>query len=135
MNKKFDDHGYMKYGDDDGFSQRYDPMAVRSATKKSDQLEYPSYRDDRFRKMQALYGQEEAGLEYNYDDRLMQWDYEAHKRGVEAIEKGNWTAAKVEKYLTAYFQKPVEIRYVGGMANLSSGHPVYVYGYKFKEDK
>jgi len=129
----YDAAGRSSY-DDDQWVRRPEVLVE---TRRDRQLAYPSYTDARFKKMQTLFGKEDKEFRYEYDDRLIMWDYDAHERGIEGGKSSNKIERSVdwiEAYLSAYYEKPVVVGFVEGMANLSSGFPVYVYGFKFKEE-
>lgn len=77
----------------------------------------------------------EDGIEYNYSDRLLQWDYnkhsEAHKIAKE--KTSDKTALYYEYYLSAYFGKPIEILHILAGVNVSNGYSYLVFGYKEKK--
>ncbi len=94
----------------------------------------PHYTEKLFNKPQTVFGKEEKGLEYVYSDRLWQWDYaKAQSAGEIANTSGttrhsaNW----VQKYLEAYYDRPVYVGHILSGVNVSNGYPYWVVGFKF----
>ncbi len=94
----------------------------------------PHYTDGRFAKEQTVFGECHKDIEYEYSDRLVQWDYSAHERANkianEKVTNSN-TAAWVEAYLSEYFQRPIEILHIISGVNRSNGYPYNVFGFKY----
>jgi len=100
----------------------------------------PHYSDSRFKPAngwghvdRTVYGAKEPGLHYDYNDRIVEWDYEKSKSAwAIAKETGAQphTARLLNAYLSAYFDKPVVIRHIIAGVNRSNGWPFCVYGYK-----
>lgn len=63
--------------------ERVEPpkRAPQVATTKQAQWAFPHYSDPMWNEPQTVYGAAAAGLNYNYDDRLRQWDVDAWERG------------------------------------------------------
>jgi hypothetical protein len=111
-------------------------MFYTEAEQKKDVPLYtmPHYTDKRFDKPQTVFGKEEDGLHYDYSDRLWQWDYDKAKLAAAKAENSgavNKSAAWYEAYLSAYFEKPVELKHVLAGVNLSNGYTYAIFGYKF----
>lgn len=70
-----------------GFYHDADLGRVPVTFSKEQTLIYPSWTDERFKKAQTVYGRKMDGLEYVYDDRLVQWDRQAHERGREVANE------------------------------------------------
>lgn len=98
-------------------------------------IPHPLYSDSRYHygKTQVLWGRKEKGLEWNYSDRLWQWDYDKAKKASEVASASGAlqnTAGWHEAYLNAYFEKKtIELRCIIGGCNVATGYAYYVYGY------
>ncbi len=99
----------------------------------------PHYTDDRFKTAQTVFGKPPKSdyghkdLNYDYSDRLWEWDYNKAKRSSEIASGTGATARSVrwyEAYLSAYFDKPIEIVHILAGFNVSNGDPYAVFGYK-----
>jgi hypothetical protein len=96
----------------------------------------PHYSNDRFKKPQTIFGEEEKGLWYDYSDRLISWYWD--NQGVardKANESGharnsvNW----LEVWMEGLCGKKVTIHHVVSGVNHSNGYPYFVLGYKVIE--
>lgn len=93
----------------------------------------PHYTDERFRHAQTVYGREEERLAYDYSDRLWQWDSE---KAEQAAKTANASGAKLktarwyQTYLSAYFDKAVEVRHILAGWNRVTGYSYAVFGYR-----
>lgn len=94
---------------------------------------YPHYTNEHYRHPRSVFGQETDGVEYNYSDRLLEWDYAKHTAAWETAKQSqeSGTCLFFEAYLSAYFDKPVEIVNIMAGWNWSNGYPYQVFGYKF----
>lgn len=93
----------------------------------------PHYTDDRFKKEQTVFGEEQSGLAYDYSDRLWQWDSDKAKEALEVAKNSGEvksSAAYYEVYLSHYFGKPVEIGHIIAGVGRSNGYPYCVFGYR-----
>jgi len=80
----------------------------------------------------TVFGKGEEGITYEYDDRIMQWDYHKHEK---AILHAN---SKVEEetktwyveYLNFYYDKKIDLRHILQGCNRSNGFPYLVFGFK-----
>lgn len=86
----------------------------------------PHYTEDLFRHAQVIFGERGMGKHCAYSDRLMQWDYEAHKRAWEYANEncrrstGRW----YQEYLRAYYNNEgIEVTCIMSGHNLSNGYP------------
>lgn len=124
--------------DDWGYDERrnwYERSAVRpAASSPSAVLPYPHYTDEYWNTARLIWGQECKTAECNYSDRLWQWNYEAAERAGQAVKGMPDTAARAEKWLSAYHERPVILRYIMAGCNASSGFAYYVYGYDYAEE-
>jgi len=100
---------------------------------------HPHYSNRHFEKPRTVFGPESAdssghaGLNYNYSDRLQQWDYSKHSAAWQLANKSNATkdsAAFLEVYLTAYHGKPLEVVHVIAGVNHSNGYPWWCAGWR-----
>lgn len=120
-------------------------------TSKSAQIDgrlfSPHYTDDRFRRgvrtvfLAKGYTLESDGsydrvdgLEYNYDDRIRQWDWDkadASWQAVKAAFEHTNSAEAHEMYLRLFFDAPeLELVHIMTGVNQSNGYCYRVYGYK-----
>ena len=99
----------------------------------------PHYTDKRFNKEQAVFGKHPKSryghdnLKYDYSDRLWQWDYDKAEKSVEVANASGATlrsCKRYEAYLSAYFNKPIEIKHIIAGVNRGNGYPYCVFGYK-----
>lgn len=101
---------------------------------------HPHYSNPRFAKPQTVYLAQGyklgtnggvKGAEYNYSDRLWQWDWnKAHDAwdAVKAQDFVNNSAAQHEAFLKLYYGKDVVLAHIMAGYNVSSGYPYQVYG-------
>ena len=99
----------------------------------------PHYTDDRFKNEQTVFGEQPKsryghdGLHYDYSDRLWQWDYSKAEKSIEIANASGATPKSCrwyEAYLSAYFDRPIEIKHIVAGVNRSNGYPYCVFGYK-----
>ena len=99
----------------------------------------PHYTDRRFNTAQTVFGKPSKSdrghkdLSYDYSDRLWQWDYDKAKRAAEIANETDATpksARWYEAYLSAYFDKPIEIVHILAGVNVSNGYAYAVFGYR-----
>lgn len=111
--------------------------SVPVTNSKNATLPHPHYTDDRFRTEQTVFGKEEQGLHYDYSDRIWQWDCDKAKEASAAASEAGLkrnTCAWYEKYLSEFHGQPVEIKHIMACFHLASGHPLYVFGYRFENE-
>ena len=100
---------------------------------------HPHYSNRYFERPRTVFGPESEsssghkGLNYNYSDRLQQWNHSKHSASWEVANKSR--AAKdsaefLEVYLTAYHGKPVEVVHVMAGVNHSNGCPWWCAGWR-----
>ena len=97
---------------------------------------------------QSIFGKEEKGLNYVYNDRL-EWHSKKWKEALEAraafaakkhcpegIQPSEIlrTAEAHEVLLTTCFGRPVELVHILAGVNRSNGFPYLVYGYRWREE-
>lgn len=78
------------------------------------------------------------GAEYNYSDRLWQWDYDKAKKSWEIAKARGLvanSAAEIEAYLTAYYDRQLKLVHVLAGFNVSNGYDYQVYGVIFEKDE
>lgn len=113
-------------------------MFYRGAEQRRDVPLYtsPHYTDRRFNEAQTVFGAEQDGLHYDYSDRLFQWNPQKADDAVNTAN-GSGTVKRsadwYEQYLSAYCDKPVELKHVLAGCNVATGYPYIVFGYTFKE--
>lgn len=94
----------------------------------------PHYTDKRFKHEQTIFGAAEDDLHYDYSDRIRDWHYDKTKESAKkasALETPQ-TCAWYEVYLSACFDKEVEIKHIVAGVNRGNGYPYLVFGYKTK---
>lgn len=119
---------------DNRFRQRWQPEANYSMTVYISNLS-PHYTDQRFKSPQTVWGDEEAGISYDYSDRLWEWDYNKAKAAVEVANNAaaRNTAQWCQTFLSHYHGKPVQLRHIMAGFNLGNGYPYQIFGYRFVE--
>lgn len=86
-----------------------------------------------FEREQVVFGKKEDGLDWEYSDRLWQWDYKkAEDSWKVANEAGHvkGSANAIQAYLSAYFWKPINLVCVISGVNRGNGYPYNVYGFR-----
>lgn len=101
------------------------------------------YTDDRFRgKERTIFGKAEDRLCYHYSDRLRDADYSKHEKAWgKACEKAQrdhegkviLSANFYSAYLTAYWERPCEVKHILGSFSIATGDPYRCYGYIMAE--
>lgn len=101
----------------------------------------PHYSDPQFREEHTVFlkpGHQQngrnmvEGLEYQYSDRLQEYDYEKHKAAWAVVnEKGLVGSANIiEAFLRIYFEdQDLELVQIITGVNRSDGYPYRVYGF------
>lgn len=73
------------------------------------------------------------GVEYNYSDRLWQWERDKADKAWESVDRNQFTprsSAFLQEWLRGYFDNPnLELVHILAGFNLGSGYPYQVYGY------
>lgn len=97
----------------------------------------PHYTNDYFRTARVVWGVDKKGLIWEYSDRLWEWDWDKAEAAAKKASESHQvrTAAWVEAYLSAYFEKEVEIVCIQAGFNVSNGYPYQVFGFKEKGGK
>lgn len=115
---------------------RYEGDTLTTFSKTKPLHTSPHYSDPHFyHKEQTVFGKECNELEYVYSDRIWQWDWNKAEKSAEiANESGHPKKSCLwyEVYLSAFFDKPIEIKHVVAGCNLSNGYPYCVFGYRDK---
>lgn len=72
-----------------------------------------------------------------YSDRLYEWDYEKHVTAWKVVGKrfDQMSRAELSKYLSAYFDKPIQAMAMAEGCNVSNGYPYWIFWYNFVEEK
>ena len=99
-------------------------------------LSYAHYSDPHFKKPEGscIYGSEEPGLNWDYADRLWQWDKEkAAQASLQMQEQYGQKrcARRTEEFLSLYFDRPIQLVCIVAGARPDNGYPWYAYGYRF----
>lgn len=96
-------------------------------------LAYSHYSDPAFKKEAVIFGEKRDGLDWDYADRLRQWDPEKSKSAWETAvrEHGDKrTAARIETYLRYYYDNPdLNLVCVISGTQPFNGYPWHAYGY------
>lgn len=109
----------------------------------------PHYTNERFKEAQTVWlakGKSLSsgryptvkGAEYNYSDRIWQWNWEKARKATDVIDASlaRNSAAYIQEFLRYYFDNPkIELVHVMAGFNLSNGYPYQVYGYITPETK
>lgn len=105
----------------------------------SDKLPYMHYSDSYWKEGRTIFGTKDDDLSYAYDDRLISWNYDAHKRGeqraknaVEVLKSINYnTPAFYQEYLRGYYEnETLQLLHIVGGVNLSNGYSYMAFGWK-----
>lgn len=102
------------------------------ATGHDQVLASPHYTDERWREGHVIYGKQCKTDDGAYSDRLWQWDWDKADMASTVCKASGIapnTAHWIEAWLSAYYNRPVTLRYIIGQVNWSSGYPVYYYGW------
>lgn len=91
-------------------------------------LAYPHYSDPKWASPLTIYGEYDEVVFANYDDRL-RTDRAAHTRAHEAAGAQQNTAGWWKRYLAAWHERPITLRYILAGSDLGSGYPYYILGY------
>jgi hypothetical protein len=93
----------------------------------------PHYTNPHYNQARTIYGGEVEGLEYEYYDRMWQWDYDkaetARKTACETV-KNVHSAKWYQAFLSAYYDRPVDLVHILAGFNLSNGYPYQVFGFR-----
>jgi hypothetical protein len=98
-----------------------------------------NYNDKRFKPGidRILFGREEEGLDWNYNDRLWEWDYKkAQQSNLSARNSGVGfrTPLYYQEFLRAYFDQPnLELVCIKGGYNAQTLSEFHLYGYRVKQ--
>jgi hypothetical protein len=97
----------------------------------------PHYTDSRFKRPQTVWGCEEDGLGYDYNDRIWQWNWNKAKAAAKHADETAKprTAWWHQEFLCFFFDKPIELKHILAGVNLSNGYPYCVYGYREAEQE
>ena len=95
-------------------------------------LPYPSYTDSRWDTPQLIYGAEQPVPVIAYSDRLRYEDRLAARRArsVAGVDQPQTVAGWIA-WLVAYYQNPIDLRYIKAGANRTTGHPYYILGFDY----
>ena len=75
-----------------------------------DQLPYPHYSGPAWYEENIVYGSREAKSDDGaYSDRLAQWDDARYKAAWAAVTADRATPRAIQEYLSAYYDRPVEL--------------------------
>jgi hypothetical protein len=94
----------------------------------------PHYTEKIFDDYQTIFGKKEDGLNYDYSDRIWQWNYDkAEKSSKKAAERFSYhTANYYQEYLSLFFGKSIQLKHIYAGVNVSSGYSYLIFGYKSK---
>ena len=96
----------------------------------------PHYTNDKFKNMQLVFGTKCKTDCDAYIDRLREWD---RKQSDLAQDKANegctpGTALWVEKWLSTYYNRLVDIKYIMAGYNWATGYPYQYFAWDWKEN-
>ena len=131
---------------------QYDPYTIRAFRRSAETnprypiFVSPHYSDPTYREPQTTYladGVKEegsgfpvvAGLSYDYDDRLRQWDYRKFEASARAADDGGAMKASADwfsAFISRYHGRDLEVVHVIAGVNVSNGYPYYVLGHREK---
>jgi hypothetical protein len=103
-------------------------------SSKTAVLSWSHYSDPAFDgEGQIIFGKDVDGLQWEYDDRLRQWDPEKHEEAWAAAVSAcgdKRTAQRIEVYLQHYYDNP-ELKLVAIRSGTQqfSGYPWHAYGF------
>ena len=93
----------------------------------------PHYTNDEFKQMKVVFGEKCKTDDAHYSDRLWQFDPaksdKARKVADQACTRN--TALWVEKYLSEYFGRPVDVKYIMAGHNWSNGFPYQFFAWNW----
>jgi hypothetical protein len=101
---------------------------------------YTNYTSPRSQDDRTIWGRAETDLHYDYDDRIVQWDYDRHKAATAHADEEvpltthHRTAAWFQAYLRHFYDKPVVLRHIMAGCNRSNGFPYLVFGTRWPEE-
>lgn len=70
-----------------------------------------------------------------YSDRLFQWDNVAWERSNEAVPGKRFdqmSKADADKFMSAYYEKPIDVSALAEGCNVSNGYPYWILWYREK---
>lgn len=77
---------------------------------------------------------------YVYSDRMMQWDRDKFAKACEEVWNNTGqmfhsrTPEEIERFLSIYFDKEVELTLIMECCNVSNGYPYWMFALKYKEE-
>jgi hypothetical protein len=73
------------------------------------------------------------GTESAYSDRLWQWNGKAAEKARKEVpgRMDQWTRAQASKWLTIYWDKPVEALALAEGCNVGNGYPYFIVWFRF----
>lgn len=98
----------------------------------------PHYTDTYYREPRTIFGNKEKGLQYDYSDRLEEWDYSKAQKAREKVNQDGitpHTAEWYERYLQYYFDCKIELKHILAGHKLSNGYSYQIFGYKKTQTK
>jgi hypothetical protein len=110
-----------------GFEDRFNYNKICSTNNPNAILhDQPHYTDSRFANAQVIYDTGESGKNGAYSDRMVEWDYDKHKKAWEAAYNSGiakHTARYYEEYLSVYYDKKIKITKIYAGYNVATGYP------------
>jgi hypothetical protein len=98
-------------------------------------MPYIHYSNPIWDKPRTIWGAAEEGLQYEYSDRLWQWDRakaeDASKKAAKKAGKA-FTPKYIQEFLKVLLGEPVELLHIKGGVN-TNGYTYYIYGFRVKE--
>jgi len=114
---------YLQWINEDGYTFCHTLQPTKNKKEIIENFS-PHYSNELFKKAQLVFGEKCETDSCAYSDRLEQWDYDKARM---AREIANSTCTQntglwVEKYLSEYFNRSVEIKYIMAGFNISNGY-------------
>ena len=134
----FDEQLYEMLMRKQGFVKSFVTRSYSTNNKNVPLHTHPHYTENDFKHEQTVFGKEISGLTYDYDDRLIQWDYNKHKHALKKANESNhaeYSCRYYEVYLSAYYEKDIEIFHIVAGVNQSNGYSYCAFGYKERQAK
>jgi len=92
---------------------------------------YTSYMEPRSKDNRTIFGKTDSSLSYNYDDRILEWDYNKARESYDkaASVARPKTARFYQEMLKNFHDKEVQLKHIMAGCNRSNGFPYLVFGY------
>lgn len=117
-----------------GFIQRHQNRSTNDLDARLH--DQPHYTEDYYKTPRVIFGKEQNTDSNAYSDRIWQWNYEKSQKSSEIATNSGatlHTARWYQNYLSAYFDRNVEIVYIMAGFNLSNGYPYQFFAWNWKD--